>query len=148
MTAVDYTTQPLEAYVAEYIATTLGLGVLWGNDDASIFVGEEPPVPDSCMTVFLVGGSPLSEMLRTNLITVRARNNQYQNVMGMLNEVQMGLTPASVAHGGLLLGPYGVARISSTAPALPLGRDGGDKGGRWRASQTFEITTHRRFALA
>ena len=114
-----------------------------------IFVGEEPPSPDNIITVLeSPGGRIINQITEAHIITVRVRNENYEDGKGLLHDISLGLVAFSAAHQGRLIGTIPAQYIRATAPGVPLGRDEGPNSGRWRFSQTFEVVTKQRIAYS
>lgn len=119
-----------------------GLGTLYGNPAADVFVHEEPVEPDDVIVVFEVpGGSFPQQLAEEHLITVRVRDRDPERAEERLRSVQRELHETAGLFGGIP-----VAFVRATAPAAPLGRDdAGPRGGRWRWTQTFRVLARVNF---
>ena len=114
-----------------------------------IFVGEEPTDPSNIIIVLeSAGGRIVNQITEAHIITVRVRNENYEDGKELLHNIALGLVAFSAAHQGRLIGTIPAQYIRATAPGVPLGRDDGSDGGRWRFSQTFEVVTKQRIAYS
>jgi len=98
-----------------------------------IFIGQEPKDPDDCVTVIPeAGGPPLRRFSRQLGWTVRVRAASYEDVRTFgeqVNEILQDLESS--------LRKVGIFRVQATFEPTILGRDGGDRGGRYLSTQSF-----------
>jgi len=102
--------------VAEYLddVTSLVIGT-------SLFVSNEPPKPDACVTVYDTGGkAPIDNMetpveSRQPTIQVRVRNKTYSAAYAQAEDI--------CSKMALLLGQHGIKQASQVADILPIGND-------------------------
>jgi len=102
--------------VAEYLddVTSLVIGT-------SLFVSNEPPKPDACVTVYDTGGNaPIDNMetpveSRQPTIQVRVRNKTYSAAYAQAEDI--------CSKMALLLGQHGIKQASQVADILPIGND-------------------------
>lgn len=116
-------------------------GLLDGNGDAPVWwVGAEQDQPDFSVTVIPeAGGDGTRRISEFPSFSVRVRHpNAAQahlmsrRIFELLQEFQgrLGTNPT-----------WPVARITAIATPVPLGRDRGERQGRWRVTQTFNAIT-------
>lgn len=103
----------------------------------TIFVGEEPPSPDSIIVILETAGGSFPDgrgLGQVSLVTIRTRDASYASGRARAHAVFLDLHGSQGLLGGVL-----VARVDATAPLAPIGRDAAPSGGRWRFTQTFEV---------
>ena len=108
----------------------------------TIFVGEEPPSPDSVVVVLnSVGGSFTSEVSEKWMITVRVRDVDYELAHRNLRAIAVYLQDKGQGNfGGIKIG-----RLAPDGTPVTLGRDDNR---RWRVEQVFSALMVRSFQFA
>lgn len=112
--------------------------------DRHILIGEELETPDDAVTVLLEGGGPPigggapNALLRQPGFTVRSRAPEYDTAQEIAHQVHAIL---DYFEGSANSVPF--FRIFASFEPVPLGRDRGDRGGRWVFSQTYRSVTKR-----
>ncbi len=112
------------------------------DNDADIRVGEEPPRPDSVITILNVAGGRIpSRMSEEWLISVRVRDESYETANSRLRAIAIHLQEKEQGF----FGNINIGRIAPSAPPTPLGRN---EQGRHRVEQLFSVLMKRSFTFA
>lgn len=114
-----------------------GFGDLYSGMSPKVFAGLEPASPDEAITVVAsTGGRTVSLLAEEHVFEVRVRSATYQTALTTARGIWAFLTESGAggqgSYGGIL-----VARLTSNAPAVSLGKDEGPDGGLWRVSQFY-----------
>jgi len=113
-----------------------------GSYGSSISVAEEPPTPDTNLTVHREGGTaPISTVMEKQSFSVVTRSPTFEAGCELAKAVHTLLHEYQGQVRGIP-----IAMILADFLPVPLGRDLDGEAGRWRETQTFTATT-RRFAF-
>lgn len=103
----------------------------------NIFVGEEPPRPDTVLVVLATAGGRMpSDMSEEWLITVRSRDPSYEQAF-------LTLRNAAIHLQDKYQGDFGGFRIGRLAPSGTPAVLGRDDVKRWRVEQIFSTLFKR-----
>jgi hypothetical protein len=108
----------------------------------TIFVGEEPPAPDSLVAVLVdVGGRFPSTVSEEWLVTVRVRDPDYETAFVRMRDIAVYLQEKGQGDfGGIRIG-----RLAPESTPVTLGRDDNR---RWRVEQVFSALMKRSFSFS
>ena len=132
-----------EIGVARYLESeSFGVFDEVGGGSPTIFVGEEPSSPANVVVVLMTAGGRIpSEVSEEWLLTVRVRDESYEQAHRRLRDIAISLQEkAQGDFGGINIG-----RLSPEGPPVTIGRNDQKQ---WRVEQIFAALLKRSFEFA